>query len=412
GWARGELYLDDGETFAYKRGESVHVVVTFSGGATFRSAPSAATSPPPAALAAVRVERLVVIGLDSRLRKAVLKSAAGPKRELEVTRDYGGDAAVVKDPRVWVGEDAVDAVIIAVKDRHRADLRRESHSSPVGLDVPVHMTYLPRAGGTGARGRRAAKAAGTAMMGDAARRIGRRPAEPPPGLSSRGGRRAETLDGAAPFRCRRRRRFRARRLSPDVASAPGGGRPASAPAAASFAGVRRGRRRGQLYAQSKRYGSAAALRDGEREGGMQRGDRADQHRGERRHTTGAVVLSPNRRIGASSAALAGLASDGAVRTAFPRAEFPRRASRRPSGAARAEASRKPLGEFRRSRLSCRVPTDEDRLRFRTLVTFVHGPVSFHDGLYSTLTVFDKLRLCMRAMGWLVELVNIMLTMAI
>jgi alpha 1,3-glucosidase len=124
GSAKGELYLDDGEGFGYQRGELVwralRASTTHHGGGTkkreivIRSDDLAAAAPANAFAsgleeADVRVERVVVVGVDVRPASASVVLGGERARELEWTYEAGdGERAgvvVVKDPGVGITKD-------------------------------------------------------------------------------------------------------------------------------------------------------------------------------------------------------------------------------------------------------------------------------------------------------------------
>lgn len=130
GSAQGELYLDDGEGFGYQRGELVwrrfhastsHRVNGKKGEITIQSNDFAAAVPdvvpsyvPTNAFArgieeaGVRVERMVVVGVDERPVSVVLEGE-GQTKALEWTYEAGtterAAVVVVKDPGVGITKD-------------------------------------------------------------------------------------------------------------------------------------------------------------------------------------------------------------------------------------------------------------------------------------------------------------------
>ena len=125
GSAKGELYLDDGEGFGYQRGELVWRALrasttrgTKKREIVIRSDDLAGAAAAPANAFAreleeadVRVERVVVVGVDARPARVSVSGGEGAPgaRALEWTYEAGdGDRAgvvVVKDPAVGITKD-------------------------------------------------------------------------------------------------------------------------------------------------------------------------------------------------------------------------------------------------------------------------------------------------------------------
>ncbi|GBF95413.1 glucan 1,3-alpha-glucosidase-like [Raphidocelis subcapitata] len=115
GSAKGDLYVDDGRSFAFRRGIYAHRSFEFEGGRLRCAAATAAAGAPPGRLSTdLAIERIVVLGLpQGREWEAILTPAAGKPRRLPAARggaDAGldpkqGAAVVVRAGRVPVGAD-------------------------------------------------------------------------------------------------------------------------------------------------------------------------------------------------------------------------------------------------------------------------------------------------------------------
>ncbi|KAJ2777955.1 glucosidase II [Coemansia javaensis] len=113
GTASGKLYVDDGESYDYEGGAFIERELSFAK-ARLVSRPSARTASPPSAaqaafskrMAAVRIERVVVVGLRNPLTRATIREN-GDERTVEL--GYRGakvDAeCVIRDPAVRIGND-------------------------------------------------------------------------------------------------------------------------------------------------------------------------------------------------------------------------------------------------------------------------------------------------------------------
>lgn len=139
GSAKGELYLDDGEGFGYQRGELVwrdfqastshrddgkekrEIIIQSNDLAA--ASPDAVPSYTPANAfakgieeAEVRVERVVVVGVDDRPVSVVVLEGEGQTRALEWTYEAGtserAGVVVIKDPGVGITKDW--AVVIRI----------------------------------------------------------------------------------------------------------------------------------------------------------------------------------------------------------------------------------------------------------------------------------------------------------
>lgn len=106
GTAQGDLYIDDGRSYAFMRGQYLHRSITLQGGVLRSVSLGGAASYDPG----VTVERLVFVGLEGAAWKAAAVDAAGT-RELEVVAGpcnvrVGGDKClVVRNPQLHVGLD-------------------------------------------------------------------------------------------------------------------------------------------------------------------------------------------------------------------------------------------------------------------------------------------------------------------
>ncbi|KAJ2646161.1 glucosidase II [Coemansia sp. RSA 1250] len=104
--ATGSLYVDDGESYAYEQGAFIERDLAFANGTlTSRASSRSVTAPEQAAfaqaMAAVRVERIVVVGAHDLTRASV--SEGGSVRQVDVS--CSGATCVVRDPAVLIGSD-------------------------------------------------------------------------------------------------------------------------------------------------------------------------------------------------------------------------------------------------------------------------------------------------------------------
>lgn len=114
GTAAGELYLDDGRSFAFERGVFSHRALSFQGGVLRNADAAAAGLPVPSGkpgkyASDVVVERIIVLGLEgspARWQVAVggrkLEAAPGP---LVLRPGAPGAALVVRKPGLAINED-------------------------------------------------------------------------------------------------------------------------------------------------------------------------------------------------------------------------------------------------------------------------------------------------------------------
>jgi len=128
GNAQGILYVDDGETFEFRKGQYIHRAFTFD--SKNMTLTSTSLHPDPSAASAyvktmkdVRIEKIIVVGANYALKsKSSDTSDLGNRVDLKVTegketrtsigkhfaaKDGNADYLVVKDPKVGIGRDWV-----------------------------------------------------------------------------------------------------------------------------------------------------------------------------------------------------------------------------------------------------------------------------------------------------------------
>ncbi|KAJ1830532.1 hypothetical protein IWW55_001548 [Coemansia sp. RSA 2706] len=113
GAASGQLYVDDGESYAYHAGAFIERDLEYAGGrlvsrASTRTIASDAQAAFAESMAAVRVERVVIVGLPTMPAAAIILEN-GAERTVEISC-VGADSAaasecVIRDPAVRIGND-------------------------------------------------------------------------------------------------------------------------------------------------------------------------------------------------------------------------------------------------------------------------------------------------------------------
>ncbi|KAJ2257336.1 glucosidase II [Coemansia sp. RSA 451] len=107
GSASGQLYVDDGESYDYENGSFIERDLIFAN-ATLESRPSVRTdasgeqSAFAAAMAAVRIERVVVVGL---LRTFTTATVVEGDHERSVDVSCGDTECTIRDPAVHITND-------------------------------------------------------------------------------------------------------------------------------------------------------------------------------------------------------------------------------------------------------------------------------------------------------------------
>ena len=116
GGAEGDLYIDDGHSFAYQRGSYLHRQLTFNKGVLTNQAAESSTAVMPMKAGKLSllntVERIVVVGLKNKDSswKALQKGAGGQQFEVEtgpLNRASGmpNAAVVIRKPDLLVDQD-------------------------------------------------------------------------------------------------------------------------------------------------------------------------------------------------------------------------------------------------------------------------------------------------------------------
>lgn len=110
GTARGELYIDDGQTFAYQNGEYIYRSFQFSAANSTLWSTSLHPSSNDAAsmdFGQVRIEKVIVLGHDKSLKKEALVKQGGKSWTVSVMASVlsGNKVKTVRNPNVVVGED-------------------------------------------------------------------------------------------------------------------------------------------------------------------------------------------------------------------------------------------------------------------------------------------------------------------
>ncbi|KAI5799275.1 glycosyl hydrolases family 31-domain-containing protein [Peziza echinospora] len=118
--AGGVVYLDDGESFAYKKGDYVHRAFTFNGPqkilksdnlnphAVVKGAPNTFAK----SLKGVRIEKIVLVGLKNTVyegKKKVTVQSGGKRWDAQITivpaKDGKAASVTIKDPKVEIAHD-------------------------------------------------------------------------------------------------------------------------------------------------------------------------------------------------------------------------------------------------------------------------------------------------------------------
>lgn len=106
--AEGELYIDDGRSFDFKEGAYIHRRFIFSAG-TLTSLNLAASSGSKKYASECRVERIIVLGLSSGAKAAIVEPG---KEKVEVEKgplllraSQGPSVITIRKPNVRVGDD-------------------------------------------------------------------------------------------------------------------------------------------------------------------------------------------------------------------------------------------------------------------------------------------------------------------
>ncbi|KAF9412292.1 hypothetical protein BGZ94_001083 [Podila epigama] len=106
GEASGRLYLDDGESFDYEKGDYILREFKVANGVLTSRSLKPASAPETLTFiqqkSGLRIERVVIAGLSSALKKV---HVAGREVEVECTHTSGHYVCTIKEPRVTVGDD-------------------------------------------------------------------------------------------------------------------------------------------------------------------------------------------------------------------------------------------------------------------------------------------------------------------
>ncbi|KAF8476972.1 glycosyl hydrolases family 31-domain-containing protein [Kalaharituber pfeilii] len=116
GVAGGVLYLDDGETFAHKKGDYIHRSLIFNGAdntlASGNLVPEGGSNKFVKSMKGVRVERVIMVGMKNTTLKdksKVTVRSGGKSWDVNITVEEGKDGkasvVVVRDPKVEIAKD-------------------------------------------------------------------------------------------------------------------------------------------------------------------------------------------------------------------------------------------------------------------------------------------------------------------